>query len=81
MSKAIKSEFIITVAITGLLTTLEGINVVIEDGVTDEGDAWYAAGSSHLALGKEAHLFKDWQLVHTSPNLKDLCAKVLFSKV
>jgi len=59
-----------------LFHTLEGVNTSIETGVTDEGDQWYAAGGSHLAIGQDARLFKDWELVATFSGADELCAEV-----
>ena len=58
--------------VTAILQSLEGTNARIESGVTDEGDKWFAAGESHLAIGKDARLFKDWELVLISPGIDDI---------
>ena len=71
---------IIEPIILELFYLLEGMNVIIANGITDEGEQWYAAGTSHLAVGKEARLFNDWHLVCTSLSAEELCAEVLLSK-
>ena len=67
-----------SIKVIALLQSLEGINARIESGVTDEGDRWFAAGESHLAIGKDARLFRSWQLVLVSPGIDELSAQVSY---
>lgn len=56
---------------------------IIEDGVTDEGDRWYACGNTHLAVmavGKDVRLFREWELVFKTPTLEDLYDLILIGQ-
>jgi hypothetical protein len=60
-----------------VLRLIEGSFVEIEAGVTDEGDSWFSAGESHLTVGKDCRLFKNWELILTTDTPKDLLSEVL----
>ena len=59
-----------------VLSLIEGSFVEIEAGVTDEGESWFSAGESHLTVGNDCRLFKNWELILTTDTPKDLLSEV-----
>ena len=60
-----------------VLSLIEGPFAPIESGVTEEGEAWFSAGESHISVGKDCRLFKSWELILTSHTPADLLSEVM----
>ena len=59
--------------IQDIFSKLEGENVVIQTGLTDEGDIWWSANDTHLSMGKEqgtVTLFNQWEWQAAFPSLE-----------
>ena len=68
--------------IQDIFSKLEGENVVIQTGLTDEGDRWYSGGDTHLAIGKDlgaTAVYHQWELVAAFMSL-EICHSTLFGK-
>lgn len=60
-----------------ILRLIEGPFAPIESGVTEEGEAWFSAGESHLSVGKDCRLFDSWGLIMTTKTIEDLLSGVM----
>lgn len=60
-----------------ILRLIEGPFAPVESGVTEEGEAWFSAGESHLSVGKDCRLFKSWGLIMTTKTIEDLLSGVM----
>ena len=60
-----------------ILRLIEGPFAQLESGVTEEGEAWFSAGESHLSVGKDCKLFKSWEVIATFNTPADLLSDVM----
>ena len=60
-----------------ILRLIEGPFAPIESGVTEEGEAWFSAGESHVSVGKDCRLFDSWGLIMTTKTPEDLLSGVM----
>jgi len=60
-----------------ILRLIEGPFAPIESGVTEEGEAWFSAGESHVSVGKDCRLFDSWGLIMTTKTIEDLLSGVM----
>jgi len=60
-----------------ILRLIEGPFAPVESGVTEEGEAWFSAGESHVSVGKDCKLFDSWELIMTTKTPEDLLSGVM----
>ena len=55
-----------------------GNHLVVESGITDEGDRWYAYDKTHIAIDKSGvHLFVNFEKALTAPSIEEMHSQIV----